>query len=193
MNFWNSLSQIDAIFKTMANHMEEDLQSVINPAYFLLVTIYTPLFKEIKMTQIATTVRADQILTLAAEKFGDVAGNAVTVTNPVVWTIDNPALGTLTPSPDGTTVVVTPSGALGNGIVTSTVNSNPNAATPAVTVIGSAAVSFTAGLAVVVNLTATVSDSTADQTATAPAPAPVPPAAPEAVAPAPAVPVPPAV
>ena len=170
-----------AVVKTI-DHMDDETPSLDKDAYYILLSINTPLIKENIMTPISKAMRIDQILTLAAASFADVAGNAVSVANPIVWTIDNAALATLVPSPDGTSVVVTPTGTLGVAKITSTVNSNPDTATASVTVIGSAVVTIGAGLAVSVDLTATVVDSTEDQTATAPAEA----VAPAAVAPAPA-------
>ena len=178
------ISWIESLFKrssTIAapasNHIEGSVSSLLDDTYTILITIHTPLIKEKTMTPISKTARIDQIVTLAAASFSDVDGNAVSVANPIVWTIDNPALATLTPSPDGTTVVVTPLGPLGVANVTSTVNSNTDTATPAVTVIGAAEITFVAGLAVSVVLTATVTDTTIDQAATAPAVAAAAPAA----------------
>ena len=171
-----------AVVKTI-DHMDDETPSLDKDAYYILLSINTPLIKENIMTSISKAMRIDQILALAAASFADVAGNAVSVANPIVWTIDNSALATLVPSPDGTSVVVTPTGTLGVAKITSTVNSNPDTATASVTVIGSAVVTIGAGLAVSVDLTATVVDSTEDQTATAPAPA----VAPAAVDPAAAV------
>ena len=178
------ISWIESLFKrssTIAapasNHIEGSVSSLLDDTYTILITIHTPLIKEKTMTPISKTARIDQIVTLAAASFSDVDGNAVSVANPIVWTIDNPALATLTPSPDGTTVVVTPLGPLGVANVTSTVNSNTDTATPAVTVIGAAEITFVAGLAVSVVLTATVTDTTIDQAATAPAAAVAPVAA----------------
>ncbi len=174
MKFWKDLiawlKEASKPVVESIHHMEDEVESLFENTYFILVSVHTPLIKENRiMTQLVQSVRVDQVLTLAAKNFDDIAGNAVTVSNPIVWTIDAPALATLVPSPDGTSVVITPTGALGTANVTSTVNSNPDASTPAVTVIGEAVVTFTAGLAVEVTLSATVADTTEDQTATAPA------------------------
>jgi hypothetical protein len=113
------------------------------------------------MTTQSQTIRVDQLLNITVSNFKDVAGNPVSgpLANPVTWTVDNAALGTVTPGADGMTAVFTPAGPLGLAKVMASTDTDPG--TGVITVTEEVDVTVVAGLAVAMTLDVAVADNTA--------------------------------